>query len=119
MNKVLLDNFSTQISDQRGSKKLKKIIFSPTNFLVKKDFFLSQIFFVHPLSLSKLIQVGSFTLRCLILTFNFEFMSGGNIRVLKKIKLFINFKFQLVLHNPLRIKDVLRDVNFFELNFQK
>lgn len=49
MNKVLLDFFPTQISDERGSKKIKKIIFSALNFFSKiYKFFIQQNFYQAP-----------------------------------------------------------------------
>ena len=54
MNKVLLDFFPTQISDGRGSKKIKKIIFSVINFFSKIYYFFLQLNFSQASRLSKL-----------------------------------------------------------------
>ncbi len=119
MNKVLLDIFSTQISDERGSKKSKKIIFSHNVFSLKKINFLSQIFFAASSSLSKLTYINFFISRWAFFTFNFYLMSWRNLKgSLIELSLDAFSQFELFVAKVDGRNDV-RVLDLGLLNFQK
>ena len=119
MNKVLLDIFSTKISDGRGSKNYKKIIFSLNDFLQKKYFSFSKLFFSGCTLLSKLTHMKSFSGEWVFLSFNFEFASpdllkgSHNFHTLENPNQFSSFADNGGSGNKFRV------LNFSSLNFQK
>jgi hypothetical protein len=119
MNKVLLDIFSTQISDQRGSKKIKKNIFSHVSFFIKKYFFIFKNFFIKRSTLSKLRQVKYLASKWPFYTFKFIFSSSDILRPHEYGVVngdASNFSSE---DHENYVRWMFRDVNFCVLNFQK
>jgi hypothetical protein len=119
MNKVLLDISSTQISDQRGSKKNKINIFSNVIFFIKKYFFKQKNFLIVLSFLSKLRQMKSFAFMWSFYTSRFTFLSGDILRAHKNGVLdspLSNLSYRTSSNS---MKWIFRDVNFCILNFQK
>lgn len=119
MNKVLLNVFPTQISDERGSIKYKKIIFSLQVFFLKIINYFSQIISTAFLLLPKLTYNKFSFLKWAFFASDFKFISYDILNGSSWHELYANFSSVIPKTSITSRKYCERFLNFHVLNFQK